>query len=145
MIAILNSEYSADDKQAIELNRDNFRALYDLARFFQDKHTRYDDYISIRNFERVADLMRGKVEKDADFVRAILNLAILYYAVGNESKARCYAAETIEKYHARSNEDLIYLFAQDSHGLFNEPEFIDTNNHVNPGRETSHPDCGLIK
>ncbi len=143
--SILISEYSGDDKRAIELNRDNYRAYYDLARFYQDRHTPYDNYVAIRNFERVAELMRGKVEKDADFVRAILNLAILYYLIGDEPKARCYASETIEKYYARKSEDLDYLFGYNSDGLLNEPEFIDANNHVNPKGVRDHPDCGVLK
>jgi len=141
---ILLSEYSADAKRAIGLNPDNARALYDVARFYQDRHTRFDDLAAIGYFERAESQMRGKMEKDADFVRTILNLAILYFGVGNIEKAGCYASETIEKYKARSDDDLVYLFGTEPNGRLNEPEFVEVNSAVNPDRVSKHPDCRKV-
>ncbi len=141
---ILLSEYSADTKYAIELNKNNARATYDLARFYQDKHTRFDNFVAIQYLERTESNLGGKDEKNADFVRALLNLATLYYAVGDVSRARCYAAETIEKYKARSDQDLVDLFDVNASGNLNEPSFIEVNNQVNPERSSFHRDCSHV-
>ena len=144
MREILVAEYFADLRRSIELDRANARAFYDLARFYQDRRTRPDDLNAIRYFERAEGLMRGKMEKDADFVRAILNLTVLHHAVGNITKAKCYAAETIEKYNARSDTDVDYLFGVDENGNLNEPEFIKANDLLNPQRSAQHPDCRRV-
>jgi len=74
--AILLDEYPKDAERAVDLNADNFRAIYDLTRFLQDKIGGYDKKVVIKNFEKVVELGNGKFEKDGDYLRANLNLTI---------------------------------------------------------------------
>lgn len=139
--AILLTEYPKDTLKAIELNPNNARAIYDLCRFMQDKIGSYDRQVVIRNFERIIELRWGKTEKDGDFLNANINLTVLNYEVGNEAKARCYSAQTIEKHLARSRDDYDYMFGFQPDGRINEPEFRIVTNKVNPTWALNHPNC----
>ena len=143
--AILLNEYPEDAERAVELNPDNFRAIYDLARFIQDKIFAYDKRIAIKHFEKVVELGNGKFEKDADYQRANLNLTVLYFQIGNWAKAKCYSSQTIEKFLARGTDDYDYLFGKTPGGNLNEPEFFEAVEKVNPEREMSHDDCAKFQ
>ena len=77
-VNLLLEEFPGDAERAIKLDDNNAKAYYDLARFFQDRALGDDKKLAIANFEKVADIMKGKLEKDADYLRANLNLAVLY-------------------------------------------------------------------
>lgn len=139
--AILLSEYPRDLQRALVLDRTNARAIYDLSRFMQDKVGSYDRRIIIRSFERVIELRSGQSEKDADFLNALINLTVLTADIGEDSKARCYSALTLEKHLARSRADYDYLFGSQPDGRVNEPEFRAVTNRVNPSWSVSLADC----
>jgi hypothetical protein len=138
---VLSEKFPGDAGRAIRLDPNNPKAYYDLARFFQDRRIGDDNKLAAENFEQVIRILEGRMEKDADYLRANLNLSLLYYSLGNIEKSKCYAAKTIEKYRAKSREDDEYLFGVDEEGNLNEPEFIDLLNKINPRHETSHGDC----
>ncbi len=143
--AILLTEYPRDTQRALVLNSNNARAIYDLCRFMQDKIGSYDRRIVIKNFERVIELRSGSGEKDGDFLNANINLTVLSADIGNDSKARCYSAQTLEKHLARSRADYEYLFGSQPDGRINEPEFREVTNRVNPTWSMEHSDCIKIE
>jgi hypothetical protein len=143
--AVLQDEYPRDAERAIELNPENFRALYDLARFWQARPGDYDKRIVIKNYEKVVALGNGKFEKDADYLRANLNLTVLYYHIGDWAKAKCYSSQTMEKYLARGKDDYEYLFSKTPEGSPEEPEFVEAVEKVNPDREMKQENCAEIK
>ena len=143
--AVLLEEYPKDAERAVELDGENFRAIYDLTRFLQDKTGGYDKRVVIRNFEKVVALGNGRFEKDADYLRANLNLTVLYYQIGDWARAKCYSSQTMEKYLARGADDYEYLFSKTADGNWEEPEFIEAVEKVNPNRETAHEICGEIR
>jgi len=138
---LLLEEFPKDAEKASELDNNNARALYDLARFMQDKPGLYDKRVAIKNFEKVVELLTHKAEKDADFLRANLNLAVLYFEIGNEPKARCYSSQTIKKSIAKNQDEYNYLLGKQENGQFNEPEFMKVIEKLNPKTEMVHPDC----
>ncbi|MGH9947614.1 MAG: hypothetical protein ACRD6X_10460 [Pyrinomonadaceae bacterium] len=133
--------YPRDAERAIFLVHDNFRAFYDLACYLQDKVGGSEKKDAIKYFEKVIEIGTKKYEKDADFLRANLNLTVLYFQIGNSVKAKCYSSQTMEKYLARNQDDLEYLLGHQLDGRWNEPEFIEALEAVNPNHDIMHDIC----
>ncbi len=108
-----------------------------LLRVFQQAKTR-------RFVNRFVESGNGKFEKDADCQRADLNLTVLYFQIDNRAKAKCYSAQTMEKFSAGETDDYNYLFGKTPNQSLNEPGFFETLEKLNPNREMSHEDCARL-
>lgn len=142
---LLLAKYPIDAQNAVNLNPKNARALYDLFRYMQDRPGSYNPQEMIDILERVVKYGRTNFDKDADFLRANLNLAVTYAQVRNDAAARCYSAQTLEGYLARSKSYYEYLIGKQPDGSWNEPEFMNLTMRLNPSLSTKHEKCSSLK
>ncbi|MFZ1700682.1 MAG: hypothetical protein WBO10_00970 [Pyrinomonadaceae bacterium] len=142
---LLLAKYPIDAQNAVDLNPQNARALYDLFRYMQDRPGSYNPREMIDILERVVKYGRNKFDKDADFLRANLNLAVTHAQARNDTAALCYSAQTLEGYLARSKNYYEYLIGKQPDGSWNEPEFMDLTLRLNPSLSRTHEDCSSLK